>query len=94
MEKENLYVVVRNIWIRYEGSYGTDLDFEVMYATTDLKKLCEKYNLSNEEREEVDIKNNSLKDIVSLERLSQTINIGNSEIFIEVYVDYKNIYKL
>lgn len=91
MEKENLYVVMRHIWVRYEERYGTDLDDEVMYATTDLNKLCKKYNLSDEERKAVDIKNNSLKDIVSLERLQQIVNIGNSEIFIDVYVDYKNI---
>lgn len=84
-----LYCVLRNVWILYLDGDDRTIDDEIIYATTSLDEICEKFDISN--RDSVDVNKNELRDLVEIEGMNKKIRTDDIEIHITYYIDYKTV---
>jgi hypothetical protein len=81
---------MRDIWIEESDGSEKPINGEIIYATSDLDEICEKYDISN--KKEVDINNNTLRDLIELEGFARQMKIEDNKILhIDYYVDYKDV---
>ena len=84
-----LYCVVRNTWILYLDGEDRTIDDEIIYATTSLDEICEKFDISDRDR--VDVNKNKLRDLVEIEGMNKKIRADDVEVHITYYIDYKTV---